>query len=476
MGLICAHLLSLSPFKIYSSSENPLSLSTVITITTVLAGIYLYLERPEAEKHYSHEHRELVNLGLGLTLFTVFTLSSAYSMLPAINSSRCAEDPSLLLHCFAVGEFWIELTSATTLVHLLMLSVLLIGGMLLHQLRLPWGLARRDRIMGNARAIQDSLARLAAQRSSKVINAQDEVSLWSATNPHKQKLKLYGRETKICTAHATFLGVSKTALLCLLYFTWQTDFTWYRLLSSLILTSISSLLLVISLYIVHSRKVEYQKLSSNVTAYLFGFLSIYFILLFNFILAAKLVSFLPLIISPIFAVGYAYWWHRSTRKVLNKTSKPTRKDPYKTCAETPSLSITGIQEVLDHQEGDYFQKFLSSFSLASEFYDRIYFSKDTWYLLPDYATTLPETAKTSEGASSHMPKSSIGRQLSKYSCRTIISTDLAIKSFESGVRLIRLIEGGLKLRSNQKDYDVATQGELVAIDKTIVPSGNTRSY
>ena len=212
------------------------------------------------------------------------------------------------------------------------------------------------------------------------------------------------------------------------------------------------------------------------TAYLFGFLSIYFILLFNFILAAKLVSFLPLIISPIFAVGYAYWWHRSTRKVLNKTSKPTRKDPYKTCAETPSLSITGIQEVLDHQEGDYFQKFLSSFSLASEFYDRIYFSKDTWYLLPDYATTLPETAKTSEGASSHMPKSSIGRQLSKYSCRTIISTDLAIKSFESGVRLIRLIEGGLKLRSNQKDYDVATQGELVAIDKTIVPSGNTRSY
>ena len=94
MGLICAHLLSLSPFKIYSSSENPLSLSTVITITTVLAGIYLYLERPEAEKHYSHEHRELVNLGLGLTLFTVFTLSSAYSMLPAINSCLLYTSPS----------------------------------------------------------------------------------------------------------------------------------------------------------------------------------------------------------------------------------------------------------------------------------------------------------------------------------------------------------------------------------------------
>lgn len=265
VGLICAHFLSLSPLKIYSSSENPLNLSTVITTTTVLAGIYLYLERPEAEKHYSQEHRELVNLGLGLTLFTVFALSSAYSMLPAINSSRCAEGPSLLLHCFAVGAFWIELTSATTLVHLLMLSVLFIGGMLLHQLRLPWGLARIDRITGNARDIQDTLARIAAQHSSMVTNSQDEASLWSATNPRKQKLKLYGRETLICISHATFLGVSKAALLSLLYFSnqlpsWQPDFTWYRLL---ILTSISSLLLVYSLYNFHSIKVEYQKLSSN---------------------------------------------------------------------------------------------------------------------------------------------------------------------------------------------------------------------
>ena len=486
VGLICAHFLSLSPLKIYSSSENPLSLSTVITTTTVLAGIYLYLERPEAEKHYSQEHRELVNIGLGLTLLTVFALSSAYSMLPAINSSHCAEDPSLLLNCFAVKAFWIELTSATTLVHLLMLSILFIGGMLLHQLRLPWGLARRDRIMGNARDIQDSLARIAAQRSSKVTNSQDEASLWSATNPRKQKLKLYGRETKICIAHAAFLGVSKTALLCLLYFSnqlpsWQTDFTWYRLL---ILTSISSLLLVISLYKVHSIKVEYQKLSSNVTVYLFGFLCIYFALLFNLILAAKLVSWWPLIISLIFAGAYAYWWHRSTRKILHKTSKPTRKDPNKICAETLSLSTTEIQKILDHPEEDQeenrkednFQKFLTSFSIASRFDNRLHFSKGTCYLLPASVITLPATAKTSEGAPPEMPKSSKDRQLSKYSCGKIISTHLAIKSFETSARLIRLIEDGLKLRSNPEDYNAAAQGEAVAIDRALVPPFETEPH
>ena len=468
LGLICAHFLSLSPLKIYSSSENPLSLSTVITTTTVLAGIYLYLERPESEKHYSQEDRELVNLGLGLTLLTVFVLSSAYSMLPAINSSHCAEDPSLLLHCFAVGAFWIELTSATTLVHLLMLSVLSIGGMLLHQLRLPWGLARKDRIMGNARAIQYSLARIAALQSSNAIDALDEASLWSAPKPRRQKLKLYGREALICLLHWVILNTAKVIPIGILRFfnqlpSWPPELSWCHLL---IMISFSSFLTVATFYAFHSVKAEYQKLSARVPFYLLCIVSAYFSLSAELIITIKLTSFWPLIISLIFTGTYAYFWHRATKEVLQNPDKEARNNPSRFCDDSRPLNTTEIQKVLDHQKRGHFRKVLTSFSIASKFDRRIHFSKATCYLLP----------KSPEGTSSWTIKPSKNEGFRRYSCRAIISTHLTITSFSARMGLLQLIEYGLKLRSNQEEYDAAAQGELVAIDKTIVPSANTRSY
>ena len=287
------------------------------------------------------------------------------------------------------------------------------------------GLARIDRITGNARDIQDTLARIAAQHSSMVTNSQDEASLWSATNPRKQKLKLYGRETLICISHATFLGVSKAALLSLLYFSnqlpsWQPDFTWYRLL---ILTSISSLLLVYSLYNFHSIKVEYQKLSSNVTAYLIGFLSIYFTLPINLILAAKLVSYWPLIISPYSPERMRTGGTAPPEKFFIKPVNRLEKTPTNS-APKPLTKHYRNSKILDHpqedreenRKEDNFQKFLTSFSIASRFYNRLHFSKGTFYLLPASVITLPATAKMSKGAPLKCPS----RQKSDNSANTVV--------------------------------------------------------
>lgn len=468
VGYISAHLLSFSPSKTYSSSENPLSLSTVITSTTILAGVYLYLERSEAEKHYSRRHRELVETGAFLLLFIMFALSAAYTVLPAINGSHCAEELPYFLHCFAVGDFWIELTSATTLIHLIVLSVLLFGGILLQVLRIPRGLARRDRITGNVHRIQESLVRIAALQSSNAIDALDEASLWSATKPRRQKSKLYGSEALICLLHGAILNTAKVIPLCILHFFNQLPsgppkFTWCWLL---IVTSFSSFLAVYALYSFHSVKAEYQKLSAKVPSYLFCIASAYLSLSFELILAIKLASPWPLITSLIFTGTYTYFWHRATKKVLQPPAKEARNNPSRIRSDSRPLSTTEIQEVLDHQESAHFKKCLTSFSIASKFDRRLHFSKATCYLLP----------KSPEGTSSWTTKPSKSERLKRYSCRAIISTHLTITSFDVRIGLIQLIEDGLKLRSNQDDYNAATQGELVAIDKTIVPSINTRSY
>lgn len=468
VGYIFAHLLSLSPSKIDSSSENPLSLSTVITSTTVLAGIYLYLERPEAEKHYRRRHRELVGVGSFLLLFIMFALSAAYTLLPAINGSHCTEETTFLFHCFIVGEFWIELTSATTLIHLIVLSVLFFGGVLLQLLRIPRGLARRDRITENAHLIQESLVRIAALQSSNAIDALDEASLWSAPNPRKQKLKLYGFEALICLLHWIILTTTKVIPICILRFfnqlpSWPPELTWCHFL---IVTSFSSFMTICAFYSFHSVRAEYQKLSAKVPSYLFFIVSAYFSLSIDLILTIKLTSPWPLITSLAFSGTYACFWHRATKEVLPTPDKKARNNPSRFCDDSHPLSTTEIQKNLDHQKRGYFKKVLTSFSIASKFDRRLHFSEATCYLLPE----------SPEGSSSWTIQPSKSEGLRRYSCRAIISTHLTINSFNARMGLLQLIEYGLELRSNQEDYNAAIQGEIVAIDKTIVPSANTRSY
>lgn len=465
VGFMFAQFLSFSPSKIYSTSENPLSLATVITSTTVLAGVYLYLERPEAEKHYSRRHRELVETGSFFLLFIIFTLSAAYTILPAINGSHCTEDFSFPLSCFVVGAFWIELTSATSLIHLIVLAVLLFGGILLQQLRFPRGLARRDRMAQNASHIQDSLARIAALQSSNAINPLDEASLWSAPKPRTQKLRLYGREAFICILHGTILATTKVVSFYMLHFfnqlpSWPPDLTWYRLL---ILTSFSSLLMVYAFYSFHSAKAEYRKHSALDPDYLSCIAPAFLTLSIELILTIKFTSPWPLITSLILTGIYARFWHRSTKEVLQSPDKNARNNPGKICDDNLPLSTTEIQKVLDLQNEGHFQKFVTSFSIASKFDRRLHFSKATCYLLPN----------SPEGTSSKTIKPSISERLGKYSCKAIIFTHLAITSFDARVSLFHLIEYGLRLRSNQEDYIAATQGEPVAIDKATVPSIET---
>ncbi len=457
-GYITGLLFSLSPIKIYSSDPNPLNLATVLTTTTVVAGIFLYSETSEAEKRYSRKNREILSLGSFFVLFLVFDLSAAYTIIPAINQSRCTDDTFSILNCILTSEFWLYLTLSSTLVHLIVLTILLFGCILLQQLRIPTGVARKDRILSNARAISDSVAKIDMQRPSGVLPTDIDFALWNAANPLYKKGKLFTQITIHCTLNVAILSLLKFLLL---YVSTKLGFfpsiepksPWFYFLAY---ATTSSFFLTTGFYFFYGWRIEVSKRGFSIPAGINGIWLIGLAVLLDIAAASKLLEIWPLVISTVLTIGYIKVWNASLKLTLHKrlpasgVSELSRKD-------RSSQKLESVQHLMTSDTNNGFYKFKTSIENFSQLDSQFSMSEIKCYFGPD------------PSSSSSRPKSFSEQAIQLTGIPKVISTVQSIDSYNTAVSLIQLIETGLMLRSSQSEYDQASPGEYVPFRFTIAP-------
>lgn len=456
-GYMTAVLLSLSPLKTYSSGSNPLSLSTVLTITTLVAGLCLYFEKADAEHTYSRKNRELITTGSFFGLFTVFVLSAAYIVLPAIAKSNCAESSYLIFSCLFQGDFWINLTLASIAIHLFLLALLLFGCILLYQFRIPTGVAKKDLITGNAHLISRTLSKVAALRSTHSVIAEDEHTLWANNKTPSGKIKIYSHLVGYCALNIVLLSILKLVPLIAIvklggFSLKDANFSFTVLL---VFPATSSLLLVSGLYFIFTWKLEYTSQSLSISANAMGIWLVILAILCDFIIAAKLASFLAIIIFALMTFAYGFVWHTALGNVIHRNPKVSTITPFqKPKANGEQLSIENIQNLLSCPRKKSFRKYHTSIFLLPKFDDRFSSTHNICLLEQD------------DNADSPTPRSqSTNRFVQFLKIERILKKKLTIDSFSTLISLVELIENGLKLRSNQLAYDEAGPGETINFER-----------
>lgn len=169
-------IFSFLPTTVYRTSDNPLGITTMLTVISFIAAINLYLEGFQTGALYSYKERQILETISVISFITLVSLSVAYEIFLAVIRAKSSDNPSAQLESLFTTDFWKAILSPPFIVHFVFIVILISVCVILKTYRIPHGYIRESMIDGNLKDIALNLQFKEDLYAASLINEENELN------------------------------------------------------------------------------------------------------------------------------------------------------------------------------------------------------------------------------------------------------------------------------------------------------------